>query len=1014
MDKYEYKVRADEIRALIQEKKYKEAVEIADTIDWRNVKNSKMLCTISDLYKMCKRFEDSRDVLSMAYQRNPGGRMILYSLCELSIKLGDIVNAIEYLKEFKQVAPRDPGRLILKYKLYTAEEVSLEERIEVLEELKQYDCKERWMYELAYLYHMQGVSDKCVEECNQIAIYFGEGKYVVKALELKALHEPLSAEQDALYRRLTGPKENDILVKDMDVSKFNTIDLQKELANSMAEVFFNDNQKPAEEFKETEQPAETAEEPVYDDITLMMPNLNEAEAPAPTPEQEPEESSSEVEDATTVIGPINIEEKSETPKPAEETVIYNINDVETALKKEPGVARTVIPSHGRFDDMHEVMPKATKNPAIVFPNYDDMVSMEGDGQISFNIPDQEVVDKQITGQISIDDVMAEWERLRAANEKAWRENMHRKVLQQTSTLFKDFDESSKSGLLEQLEEEVEASPVVELTREESERLGIEVEPEETESEEPESVQEDDGFVPGLANIVPTVEIADAAADAAGVAASAAVPEEILTVTDVPDETDTQGNDIREIVIDEEPTAEELFFDRTPYAQDSEETEEPETAQEETTEEATEESVEEISFADNGYLEAFAAASEERDDLDREFLVEETEEQTVLPEVTEEPEPIEETAEIPEELIEEENDTQEAVETADNTEEAFFEDVTEVLEETEEATEEVAEEIVKEPAEEPVYEEADAEETVTEESAPKEDASEELPDAEIQTKAESTEEPSEEISEESKEEAEEEAVPEESEAPTVRPSGFTAEQEERFEAFIQLEEGRKQLKSVIENISTESGHGNAVIGSEDLDSAIELAKGLIMELASKEEISGKIAKIKASTLNAKDAEETLSKLYGGALIIQDAHELRRETLDAMRRVLSARDKNLFIVLTCPRRSKHKFMTDNSDMLSSFDVSYDIEALNNKELAAYAKAYALSKEYTIDEMGMLALHTKIDGRQTNEHSVTVTEVKDMVDEAIANSTKKNAKYFLDVLMGKRYDENDMVVLKEKDFS
>lgn len=1004
MDKYEYKVRADEIRALIQEKKYKEAVEIADTIDWRNVKNSKMLCTISDLYKMCKRFEDSRDVLFMAYQRNPGGRMILYSLCELSIKLGDVVNAVEYLKEFKQVAPRDPGRLILKYKLYTAEEVSLEERIEVLEELKQYDCKERWMYELAYLYHMQGVSDKCVEECNQIAIYFGEGKYVVKALELKALHEPLSAEQDALYRRLTGPKENDILVKDMDVSKFNTIDLQKELANSMAEVFFNDNQKPAQEEKEAVEPVTSEEEPIYDDITLMIPNVDEAQTSAPAEEHEPEpvSSASEVEDATTVIGPINIEEEPETPKPAEETVIYNINDVETALKKEPGVARTVVPSHGRFDDMHEVMPKATKNPAIVFPNYDDMVSMEGDGQISFNIPDQEVVDKQITGQISIDDVMAEWERLRAANEKAWRENMHRKVLQQTSTLFKDFDESSKSGLLEQLEEEVEASPVVELTREESERLGIEVEPEETDSEEP--VQEDDGFVPGLADIVPTVEIIDAASEAA----TATVPEEILTVTDVPAENDTQGSDIREIVIDEEPTAEELFFDRTPYTQDTEESEEPEAAQEEEKEEATEETVEEVSFSDNGYLEAFAAASEERDDLDREFLREETEEQAVEPEVNEESEPIEETAETPEELIEEESDIQEPVETEDNTEEAFLEDVTDVLEETEEATEEIAEEILEEPVDsEPVTEELAIEEPVSEE------VTEEIPTAEL-TEEEPAESSSEELSEASTEEFAEEQTPADSEVPVVRPSGFTAEQEERFEAFIQLEEGRKQLKSAIDNISTEAGRGNAIIGSEDLDSAIELAKGLIMELASKEEISGKIAKIKASTLNAKDAEETLSKLYGGALIIQDAHELRRETLDAMRRVLSAKDKKLFIVLTCLRRSKHKFMADNSDMLSSFDVSYDIEALNNKELAAYAKAYALSKEYTIDEMGMLALHTKIDGRQTNEHSVTVTEVKDMVDEAIANSTKKNAKYFLDVLMGKRYDENDMVVLKEKDFA
>ena len=992
MDKYEYKVRADEIRALISEKKFKEAVEIADTIDWRNVKNSGMLCTISDLYKMCKRFEDSRDVLFLAYQRNPGGRMILYSLCELSIKLGDIVNAIEYLKEFKQVAPRDPGRLVLKYKLYTAEEVSLEERIEVLEELKQYDCKEKWMYELAYLYHMQGVSDKCVEECNQIAIYFGEGKYVVKALELKALHEPLSAEQDALYRRLTGPKENDILVKDMDVSKFNTIDLQKELANSMAEVFFNDNEKPAQEAKEPEQPEVPPEEPVYEDITVMLPDVNEVkEASKPESEPEPEVSEPEVPDATMVIGPFGLEEKTKEPEPSEETVIYNINDVESALKKEPGVARTILPSHGRFDDMHEVMPKATNNPAIVFPNYDDMVSLEGDGQISFNIPDQEVVDKQITGQISIEDVLAEWERLRNANEKAWRENMHRKVLQQTSSLFKDFDESSKSGLLEQLEEEVEASPTVELTREEAARLGLE-EPEEIEAAESEAEveteTEDDGFVPGLANVVPTIEIIDSAMEAA--AATSTVPEEILTVTDVPDEADSQSGDMREILIDDtQPTAEELFFDRTPFLNED---------KAESDESDKEESEEKVSFEDNGYLEAFAEASEERDNLDREFIKEETE-------TAEEPQevlnPVEEAAKIAAELFAEEfpeeDISEEDDETEDNTAEAYLEDVTETQEEaeSEDETAELSEEIQEE--------EQSADETVSEEQEHVEDEPEET-SAEIE----------EETSEEMVPTEEPVTEPEAPEVPVIRPSGFTAEQEERFESFIQLEDSRNQLKAAIENISMDSDRGNVIIGSEDLDSAIELAKGFIMELTSKEEITGKIAKIKASTLNAKDAEETLSKLYGGALIIQDAHELRRETLDAMRRVLSAPDKKLFIVLTCLRRAKHKFMSDNSDMLSSFDVSYDIEALNNKELAAYAKAYALSREYTIDEMGMLALHTRIDGKQTNEHSVTVTEVKEMVDEAISRSTKKNAKYFLDVLMGKRYDENDMVVLKEKDFA
>jgi tetratricopeptide (TPR) repeat protein len=1021
LDKYEYKVRADEIRALIQERKYKEAVEIADTIDWRNVKNSMMLCTISDLYKMCKRFEDSRDVLFLAYQRNPGGRMILYSLCELSIKLGDIVNAIEYLKEFKQVAPRDPGRLILKYKLYTAEEVSLEERIEVLEELQQYDCKEKWMYELAYLYHMQGVSEKCVEECNQIAIYFGEGKYVVKALELKALHEPLSAEQDALYRRLTGPKENDILVKDMDVSKFNTIDLQKELANSMAEVFFNDNEKPQAEptVQEVSEPVEEVVEEVYDDITTMIPPIEEA----PASEQEtPEVEEAEADDITTVIPPITEPVKEDKEEPSDETVIYNINDLDSALKKEPGVARTVIPKQGRFDNMHEVMPKATNNPAIVFPNYDDMVSLEGDGQISFNIPDQEIVDKQITGQISIEDVLAEWERLRSANEKAWRENMHRKVLQQTSTLFKDFDESARNGLLEQLEEEVETSPTVELTTEEAARLGMEIEevaePDETaDTEETPETAETTAVEESFFDDTEVTKVLPASEVIASLAAENVVPEEILTVSDVDTDSDSSSSDIREIVIDEEePTTEELYFDRTPYVQEEDNTEEVSEAKEE--EPVAEEPTEEQTFEDNGYLEAFAEASEERDAYDREFLQEEelAEEETTEPEVAEEPATEEVVEEVEEEPVEAELPKTDVKLYEFKALDAVEETVTEV----EEAEEAVSEEIPVEEAE------SSEEEAEVAEAEPEQDTVEEEPEevqeepvqepgtAEVEEPV--TEEPAEEPEQEADtaESYETDAEPAEPEEPVIRPSGFTAEQEERFESFIQLEDGRKRLKEAIEKISTDSSHGNVIIGSEDLDSAIELAKGLIMELSSKEEISGKVAKIKASTLNAKDADETLSKLYGGALIIQDAHELRRETLDAVRRILSADDKKLFIVLTCLRRSKHKFISDNSDMLGNFDVSYDIEALNNKELAAYAKAYALSRDYTIDEMGMLALHTRIDSKQTNEHSVTVTEVRDLVDEAIARSTKKNAKYFLDVLMGKRYDENDMVVLKEKDFA
>ncbi|MDE5598296.1 MAG: hypothetical protein K2J04_10735, partial [Lachnospiraceae bacterium] len=199
MDKYEYKVRADEIKALIAEGDFVEAVKIADTIDWRRVKSVMMLCSVSDLYKINRRYQESKDILLLAYEKHPTARPILYSLCELAIKMEEYVQAIEYYKEFVQLFPKDTGKFILQYRLYEAQDVSLEERIAVLEEFKKRDLREKWMYELAYLYHRIGLETKCIEECDEVYVMFGEGMYVQKALELKALHMPLSAEQQAAY-----------------------------------------------------------------------------------------------------------------------------------------------------------------------------------------------------------------------------------------------------------------------------------------------------------------------------------------------------------------------------------------------------------------------------------------------------------------------------------------------------------------------------------------------------------------------------------------------------------------------------------------------------------------------------------------------------------------------------------------------------------------------------------------------------------------------------------------------
>ena len=922
MDKFDYKVRTDEIEELIKDKKYKEAVEIADTIDWRNVRNSMTLCSISDLYKKCGRFEDSRDILLIAYQRNPGGRMVLYSLCELSIKLGDVLNAIEYFKEFTQVAPRDTGRFVLKYKLYTAQEVGLDERIGILEELQKYECKERWMYELAYLYHMQGYGEKCVEECNQIILYFGEGKYVLKALELKMLHEPLTYEQDLIYQRLTDPHVNEVLVKDIDQSKLNAIDFQKELANNVAEVINR---------------GETEKETVSEEVT--EPDSAEGEDTGDR---------TEIIESVSAYGGAAKEDLGDTRvlnSTSSDTRVINSKEIleKTAEKesseKEPAVSKTVLPEKS-YDEMRGIMPKSQKNTAILFPNYDDMVYTDTDGQIAFSVPEHSSVEKQITGQISINEVLIEWERVKNENEAKWREDMQRRVKEQADTLFKSFDESAKDGLLEKLEDEVTSGADVTLTSEEKTNIsneGLNVYTDE-DMTEISLADEDDGYVESYAE----EPVSDESMDT--------VPEGISHVIEPADQTAPVISGIGEIVADDILVPDE----------------------------AAEEYVSETAEDDLGSLPA---------------------ESGKYPETSEE-------------VLEERLNS--------SPEELYFDrpsfsgdegEIADALDESDDAPEEEPEDDIQD-AESDFEDDAAVWETASVEEPETEVSDEDLKEDDEAKDSESEEETEESYTEpESEEEPYEEETGETSE---IRESGFTEEQEERFEAFIQTEAAREQLKEALENISMESGHGNVIIGSEDVDGAVELAKGIIMELSDKEKVTGKVAKIKASTLNAKDAPETLTRLYDGALIIQDGNELREETLEAIKKVANNPDVRIFIILTATKRAKHKFIMSKADFLDSFDVSIDIDALSNKELVNYAKGYANSKDYTIDELGILALHTRIEERQTNEHCVTITEIKEIIDEAISKSSKKSVKHFMDVLVGKRYDDNEMIVLREKDFT
>ena len=533
MDKYEYKVRADEIKTLISEGRYADAVKIADSVDWRRVKSVMMLCTISDLYKINRRYEDSRDILLLAYERHAGGRLIVYSLCELSIKLGEFVQALEYYKEFVQLAPKDSGRYVLQYKIYEAQEVSLEERIEVLEELKKRDYREKWAYELAYLYHRVGLASKCVEECDEMFLWFGEGRYVLRALELKMLHEPLSEDQQMKYEQMkeTGgfitsdyavdqqeikkaaenetededddefslqeniltdntqeipsKDEMDIQVKTVDVSQYNTINLQKELAESMKEILELPGEEKSESSAETENedsapkteeyiPLEDYSEAllktqIYEPVTGADIQVNSDEKTVHFEEVKPsiikEEPRTEMRELKNT-GPAVSGEKSSEEVFFGNTEEVNIQDVVTELEAQNSSRSLFAPldeqqEENRREAAGEKIPAASANSAISNTGvikafhkpsgYDNILTQEYDGQISLVVPEQDKVEKQITGQLSIEDIMTEWEKMKEESERRRMEDIRRRVHQQTETLFADFDESTKTGLLEELE-----------------------------------------------------------------------------------------------------------------------------------------------------------------------------------------------------------------------------------------------------------------------------------------------------------------------------------------------------------------------------------------------------------------------------------------------------------------------------------------------------------------------------------------------------------------------------------
>ena len=987
MDKSEYKLRAEEIKDLISRGEYAQAAEIADTIDWRRVKSVMMLCTISDLYKINRRYEDARDMLLLAYERRPGGRTICYSLCELSIKMEEYVQAIEYYKEFVQVAPKDPGRYILQYKLYEAQDVSLEERIAVLEELKKRDYREKWAYELAYLYHRVGLAARCVEECDELILWFGEGKYVIKAMELKMLHQPLTPEQQEKYdHRFDAPgtqQYSQNYAQDPGYGQNETYDPNQ---GYVQDGSYDPNQGYAQGGSYDPNQG-YAQDGSYD------PNQGYVQDGGYEPNQGyvQEETYEQVTGDTRVYETVQSVQPQQAPaQPAEDDFDIHVktmdvgqyNTINLQAELAAGLREVLSEDHAK-----ETSDSITRS--IVAPMIDP-----GDS-------DTESLDYPEIADVSEDDLEPETEQMESSEvffgETGEIGDLSQVPQVETEEILPEEPVvARRTDVVPELSEVQKTSEVQEIVKEPE----VQKVPEASRTQEIHEVTASAPAAPvapvtPAAPVEPPKELADVLAQESDGQISLVMPEAEsiekqitgqMNIEDIlaewerkkKENLEKREEEVRQHVLQQtgamftefeqavrdgllEKLEKEKAADTADtVAEDTTDTDEVEELEEITEEPATEEPVEELTEA----APAEEAEQEPVEELPEEDTVEElAEEPAYEPEAEEFEEPAEPEAEIyeQEEIVDEEQAEPEGA-------------------------------MDDEPVEEPT---AEAVESVDEETAREE----------IELTAEETPEAGE--------------APEQPERPAVerdkaKVRALTREERELYAPFIQSRSAREQLVKAIDNISLAAYTGNVIITGEEGMDTLSLAKNMVREIqATDSNFSGKVAKISGHALNKKDTADTLSKLKNGALIICKASEMNDATANVLHKALQQESQGIVIILEDTKRDIDKFLEKHEKLRECFTARMDVEALSNNTLVAFGKQYAREMEYSIDELGELALHTRIEDMQTIDHVVTVVDVKQIVDEAIAHANKKTLKHFFDVLFAKRYDDEDMIILTEKDF-
>ena len=1055
MKKEEYKERAMRIRSLADEQKFKAAADLADSIDWNRVRSVKMLGLVSDIYKAIRRYKDSRDIMLLAYQHAPEDSKLVYYLCELDLKLGDFIGAMECYKEFVRLAPQDAGRYILQYKIYEAQDVSLEERASVLEELKKHNYISKWGYELAYLYHRMGMESACVAQCDEMAAWFCRGSYVVKALELKNLHAPLSKEQyDILAREKPGTyfgRPDDFesgMRQEKDERMQPQSTLQPPLRNAQESRIgrFRDYQgfvaptgssQTGTGWQVPDQSWDTGIEET-EDRNWTGAGRQIVDSSWEGVEQKTDGQGSEAEETENTnqgtIGREEVERKQSTlpyePEPIEtagEPVQLPDNELPELLPgsrssgQQPGIDQSTgkSPQISEEQWLDSLLAQRTAMPQQQETNghFDEMLEMDGDGQMSLLVPEGEPEEEQVTGQISIDDIMA---KLREENETKVEERVSQIVHGRTDGMFHSFERSVRE------EHDFFAGGVIR--------------PEKTEKN---VIYPNGNIVPFAYSGSSETAAANALEAIARQAAldaehSASVSERMQNSfsQEIEESLSVQNSEAEALSEndrrgDEEKTeqsatihAEKLLvdgdIDQLPEEKQSSDTDhlpkgknsdtdhwmDKEPDQDTISQEASQDDSEEEASLDDSEEEASQDDSEEESAEEatdggetEEVPTEKTEGEVLGQEKSE----AEEEPEIVSEGLPEKMGASESEELQEENSEALQEDSSEVLQE--ESSEGTSEELPE-----------DSPEGISEE-APDEEAEEETAEEVKEEAAQGQNVPR---SEKAKHKHKRRKDKEEGRATVSagnvaeRIKGLSEQEKKLYGKFLHNHDTCNQIVLAIDALSADPSMGNAAVTGKDDEETLNLAQGLIRSIAiHNENFSGRVAKIKGDTLPAVQTEEFLEQLENGAMIITGASRLTRDTRKELIRVLSEKKKHVLVILIDTQKHIVDLLNRNPALRDLFHVQVNAERLNVEGLVAYGREYAREREYAIDHMGILALHSRIEELQTYDHQVTTEEVMNIVDEAIEKRDRRNFSKLFDTLSHKLYDEDDMIILGEKNF-